>query len=77
MKLRYTSPVPAWRRFGVVFAVTTFLFLSGAVSLHAFVFALGEVNGNFDTTLSVGVLSRLDNPDPALYGLTNSFNGVP
>ena len=77
MKPCHTPPVPAWRRIGVVFAVTTFLFLSVAVSVHAFVFALGEVNGNFDTTLSVGVLTRLDNPDPALYGLTNSFNGVP
>lgn len=53
------------------------VFLSGAVSVHAFVFALGEVDGHFDTTLSVGVLDRLQNPDPALYGITNSFNGVP
>ena len=53
------------------------LFLSGALSVYGFVFALGEVNGSFDTTFSVGSLYRLENPDPALYGLTNTFNGVP
>jgi hypothetical protein len=77
MKLRYTTTTPAWRRTGVVLALTAFLFLSGAGSVQAFVFALGEVNASLDTTLSVGVLTRLQNPDPALYGLTNSINGVP
>lgn len=47
-----------------------------APSLRAFVFELGEVKGSFDTTLSVGGLYRLKNPSPALYGITNSFNGV-
>jgi len=53
------------------------LFFAGAASVHAFVFALGGVNGSLDTTLSVGVLDRLQNPDPSLYGITNTFNGVP
>jgi hypothetical protein len=56
--------------------VVAALFLSGTVSVHAFVFALGDVNGSFDTTLSIGVLSRLNYPDPALYGITNTFRGV-
>jgi len=58
-------------------SVAAALFLSGAANVHAFVFALGDVNGNFDTTISVGVLSRLQNPDPELYGITNTFNGTP
>ncbi len=38
---------------------------------RAFVFELGEAKGSFDTTLSVGGLYRLNDPDKALYGLTN------
>jgi hypothetical protein len=64
-------------RIGVVCAAIAFLFLSGAVSVRAFVFALGDVQANFDTTLSVGFLNRLQDPDPNLYGLTNKFQGVP
>ena len=43
---------------------------------RAVVFELGEVKGSFDTTISIGGLYRLDNPDPALYGITNKFDGV-
>ena len=63
----------SWRRHGLVLSVTATLFLSGAAPGRAFVLALGELNGNFDTTLSVGVLSRLDNPDRLLYGTTNTW----
>jgi hypothetical protein len=50
-----------------------FLALAGisAVTARAFVFQVGDVKGSFDTTLSVGGLYRLGNPDPALYGITN------
>jgi hypothetical protein len=44
---------------------------------HAFQFAYGELKGNFDTTLSVGALFRLQDPDAAYYGTSNSFNGIP
>ena len=44
---------------------------------RAVVFELGEVKGSFDTTLSIGGLYRLNNPDPALYGISNKFDGVP
>lgn len=44
--------------------------------LRAFVFELGDAKGSFDTTLSVGGLYRLGDPDPALYGITNSVKGV-
>ena len=46
------------------------------ISLPAFVFQFGDVKGSFDTTISIGGLDRLGNPDPALYGISNSFNGV-
>jgi hypothetical protein len=58
-------------------AAAASLFLAGAASVHAFVFALGDVKGSLDTTLSVSVMDRLQNPDAALYGITNSFNGIP
>jgi hypothetical protein len=51
--------------------------LAIAPSLRAFVFELGEVKGSFDTTLSAGGLYRLKNPSPTLYGISNTFNGVP
>ena len=37
----------------------------------------GEFKGNFDTTLSFGVLYRLDDPSPDFYGTSNSFGGTP
>ncbi len=40
-------------------------------------FTWGEVKGTFDTTLSFGGLYRLQRPDPDLYGITNTFDGVP
>ena len=65
-----------WRRNGAAFALTASLFFSGAIPIHAFVFALGEVKGSLDTTLSISTMDRLVNPDPALYGITNTFDGV-
>ena len=38
---------------------------------RAFIFELGDAKGSFDTTISVGGLYRLNNPDPALYGIAN------
>jgi hypothetical protein len=45
-------------------------------AVHAFTFNVGDVKGSFDTTLSFGALYRLNEQDPALYGITNSANGV-
>ena len=45
--------------------------------LRAFQFASGELKGSFDTTISVGGLYRLNNPNPAFYGTTSLFHGVP
>lgn len=55
-------------------ALTAALCLTPAV--RAVVLQFGEVKGHFDTTLSFGGLYRLNPPNPELYGLTNSFNGV-
>ena len=40
-------------------------------------FAFGELKGSFDTTLSIGGLYRIDNPNPANYGTSTLFHGVP
>lgn len=52
--------------------------LSGflAAPLHAIQFSSGEIKGSFDTTISLGGMYRLEDPSPAYYGLTNSFNGT-
>lgn len=49
---------------------------TAAPSARAFVFEIGEIKGSFDTTLSVGGLYRLNNPDRQYYGITSTFNGV-
>ena len=40
-------------------------------------FSHGELKGSFDSTFSFGGLYRLKDPDPAYYGTSNTFNGVP
>ena len=47
------------------------LALATAVPLRALVFESGELKGTFDTTLSVGGIYRLENPDPQYYGQAN------
>jgi hypothetical protein len=41
-----------------------------APSVRAFVFEIGDVKGSLDTTLSVGGLYRLDDPDKQYYGVS-------
>ena len=77
MNPRYFPPESGWRRNSVALAFVASLFLAGATSVRAFVFALGDVNGSLDTTLSVGVSGPAPESDPAFYGLTNTFDGVP
>jgi len=47
----------------------SFLFL--AIPAHALIFDFHEVKGSFDTTLSVGGIYRLNNPDRDYYGVAN------
>ena len=58
-------------------SVLTAAALAAALPVNAFQFTNGEFKGSFDTTLSIGGLYRLSDPDPSLYGYTNFFNGVP
>lgn len=53
--------------------------LAAAASLpvRAIVLELGEAKASLDTTISFGALYRLNNPSPALYGITNKFDGIP
>lgn len=43
---------------------------------RALVFEIGDAKGSFDTTLSIGGLYRLNDPDPQFYGVTSSYQGV-
>lgn len=45
--------------------------------LSAVQFSHGELRGSFDSTFSMGGLYRLNDPKPAYYGTTSSFNGLP
>lgn len=72
--MKLSNVLPHLRRPVIAGAV---LALGLANAAQAFVFALGDAKGSFDTTISVGTLYRLNDPDPALYGITNSFHGVP
>lgn len=66
--------VPARLRVQTLAVLACSLLLAPAS--RAVIFQWGEVKGSFDTTLSIGALGRLDDPDPALYGITNRFRGV-
>jgi len=67
MKLR--KAIPRCLRFPVVASLG--LVLGFAPTARAFLFDLGDAKGSFDTTISVGGLYRLNDPDPSLYGLAS------
>jgi hypothetical protein len=50
-------------------AIAGLALLAQAPCAQAFVFEFGDVKGNFDTTLSVGGLYRVNPADPQFYGL--------
>jgi hypothetical protein len=77
MKSRPALRVSVGRPYALALGLTACFVLAAIRPVQAFVFASGEVSGSFDTTLSVGILSRLHNPDPGLYGLTNTYQGAP
>ncbi len=45
-----------------------------ASTVSAITFTSGELGGGFDTTLSIGGIYRLDDPDPDFYGTGNGGN---
>ncbi len=67
MNLR--KAIPSRLRLPVVASLALALGLAPAA--RAFLFEFGDVTGSFDTTLSAGGLYRLNEPNPALYGLAN------
>lgn len=67
--MKLSNAIPRCLRFPVVAGLG--LVLGFAPAARAFLFELGDAKGSFDTTLSVGSLYRLNDPDPSLYGLAN------
>jgi hypothetical protein len=57
---------------GIISALSLF----GALTANAIQFNQGELKGSFDTTISVGGLYRLNDPDRDLYGTTSTFEGL-
>jgi hypothetical protein len=70
-----SKPMPRRLRLQAIAALTTAVCV--APFSQAIVLEFGEVKGHFDTTLSAGGLFRLSSPDPELYGITNTVDGVP
>lgn len=68
---RVVSHLVRWNLAAILGLVSAFS------TLRAVPLQVGEVTGAFDTTLSFGGLYRLQNPDPAFYGVANNFRGVP
>ena len=68
------NPAISRSRFWPAAAAGLGLALGLAPAARAFVFEYGDIKGSFDTTISVGGLYRLGNPDPMLYGLKSTFN---
>jgi hypothetical protein len=67
-----TCASPQRLRFTLVLSLAGLLFAPAAKAVN---FTEGELGGSFDTTLSFGGMYRLADPNPDLYGTTNSFNG--
>jgi len=76
MKLTNSESGSAHRIGGYVLVASALALTFGTLPVSGVPFSAGQVSGNFDTTISIGVLSRLENPNPIYYGTTNTFNGV-
>ena len=64
------------RQLGSTVLVSGLCLALSASLASAFQFSSGQLKGSFDTTLSYGLIDRLQDPNPIYYGTTNSFNGV-
>ena len=62
--------MPQFRRSLIGSAVTLAL-AAGAGTAQAFEFQYGEVTGSFDTTVSLGALWRMENPERSLISIAN------
>ncbi|HEX2862777.1 MAG TPA: DUF1302 domain-containing protein [Lacunisphaera sp.] len=66
MNLSNTIPFPLRRPLLVALGVAS----TAAPAARAFVFEIGDVKGSFDTTLSVGGLYRINDPDRQYYSIS-------
>ncbi len=64
-------PCAWWRRHHRVLASLLLLASFFSTKATAFQFQLGEVDGGLDTTLTLGVSTRLSDPDRKFYGTSN------
>ena len=69
MKNRPSSAVQSWVAVAATLALVAMLTLPLAV--HAKEFQKGEIKGSWDTTISWGAQTRLEEPDRALIGIAN------
>ncbi|MDP3070338.1 MAG: DUF1302 domain-containing protein [Opitutaceae bacterium] len=74
MNVCLSIPASARRPRAGLAALATLLLL--AVPAQAFVFSLGEVKASLDSSLSLGGLYRLQDPNADFYGTTASFGGI-
>ena len=74
MKDQSSPRVARQLRRGSLAAFTALALL--APSARAVPFTIGDLKGNFDSTLSFGGSYRLKDPDPDFYGITTVFKGV-
>lgn len=54
--------------------IALFLLLSSSITTRGFVFEVGELTAQLDTTLSIGGAYRTSDPDPDFFGLPNGGN---
>lgn len=70
--MKPANPQPSGQRRSLLIAlVLSALLVPG---LHAVMFEIGNAKGSFDTTLSFGLLGRLNNPEKDFYGLAAGGN---
>jgi hypothetical protein len=75
MKLHPLTRAARRARLGRTLACTALAALTAP--LHAVQFTLGELKGSFDSTLSLGGLHRMKDPNPDTFGTSNRFGGMP
>jgi hypothetical protein len=67
--MKNTNPATSFHR--TLRPIYLLSFLAFVIPVRALVFESGDFKGTFDTTLSIGGLYRLENPEPQYYGLAN------
>ncbi|MDG2169582.1 MAG: DUF1302 domain-containing protein [Opitutales bacterium] len=66
-------PIITW---SYLSGIALILLLSSSITTRGFVFEVGELTAQLDTTLSIGGSYRTSDPDPDFFGLPNGGNQV-